>query len=129
MSSEKKYLLISVDIADDEEVIHVGAPASVSTMSEHKSASDNSAEYRQSSSRNEAAFAESSVEVPAESGQNKQQNRASGGVSEPVDESIQQTLEDLEAPVPFAKMQKIVLVVLALVVLAFAIYWFTVHGA
>ena len=129
MSSEKKYSLISVDIADDEEVIRVGTPTSSPSLSEHKSVSGNLSESENPSSDSGEGFSESAAEAFVEPEQNRQKNTVSGNASKPIDESIQQTLEDLDAPVPFANMQKIVLVVLALVVVACAIYWFTTHGA
>lgn len=128
MCPEKKYSLISVDIADDEEVIHIGAPVGASASSAQKGISGNSAEFGKTSSGSDEGFARSATEASVELKQNAQKNSKFEGVSKSTEDSIQQTLEDLDAPVPFANMQKIVLVVLALVVVAFAIYWFTMHG-
>ncbi len=124
MPDDKKYSLISVDVAPEEEVLHVDASgvhaqgAADANGSGDGHAAGAVASERQSDAPSEgrsrsAAGKNAAGEAAAEAAPSHSASQ----------DSYQATQEDLEGPVPFAGLQKIIVAVVVLCLIGFAVYF------
>lgn len=131
MADDKKYSLISVDDASDEEVyrvdehgVHVvrgaGEGLSGAVSAQDADASDAPGETDQAS------------EAPAHGAEAKPAGSpapaASDASAAEADDEEQQTLEDLEGSGPLPGMQRAIVIVLVLALVAFIAYFFIAHN-
>ncbi len=128
MPDDKKYSLISVDVAPEEEVLRVDASGV------HAQGSTQGAADANGSGDGHAAGAvasERQSDAPSE-GRSRSaagKNAAGEAAAEAApshsasQDSYQATQEDLEGPVPFAGLQKIIIAVVVLCLIGFAVYF------
>ena len=141
MPNEKKYSLISVEVAPDEEVLRVDA----SGVHEQTALQGSSAAASADASQGQGSFApagggqpgayatapdQQAEAAPAASGDGNTADEVAGKeVSSRPDssDSYQATEEDLQGPVPMAGLQKAIIAVVVLCLVGFAVYFGFTH--
>lgn len=129
MPDDKKYSLISVDVAPGEEVLRVDASGvhaqgsaqgtagtngagdghiAGAVASEHQSDAPSEGPSRSAAGKNAAGKAAAAEAAPSHSASQ---------------DSYQATQEDLEGPVPMAGLQKVIIAVVVLCLIGFAVYF------
>lgn len=126
MAKEKEtYSLISVDVAPEEEVVHVDAhgvhrdissdPQAVSQLDAKQRRNDLTASSEEGFSSLKAVGSGESVS-------------SDGALKEPVETDSYDGRDDLEGPVPMAGMQRIIIAVVVVCLVAFIVYFVVMHG-
>ncbi len=141
MPDKKKYSLISVEVAPDEEVLHVdasgvheqtapqGASAAASADAAQGQGGSASAGGGQPGAYATAPNRQAEA-APAASGDGNTAEEVAGkAVSSRPDsgDSYQATEKDLEGPVPMAGLQKAIIAVVVLCLVGFAVYFGFTH--
>ncbi len=141
MPDKKKYSLISVEVAPDEEVLHVdasGVHEQTAPQGASAAASADAAQGRGVSAPagggQPGAYATApnrqAEAAPAASGDGNTAEEVAGkAVSSRHDsgDSYQATEKDLEGPVPMAGLQKAIIAVVVLCLVGFAVYFGFTH--
>ena len=140
MPDKKKYSLISVDVAPEEEVLRVDATGVHEQTAPQSSVSAAPADSAQSEGRSSAADGgqpgayatapDRQAEAPAASGDGNTADEVAGKeVSSRPDssDSYQATEEDLQGPVPMVGLQKAIIAVVVLCLVGFAVYFGFTH--
>lgn len=130
MADDKKYSLISVDDSSDEEVyrvdergIHVVQGAGEELSCAVSAADADAADAQAEADRESGGHARGAAVEPAES----PEAAADAAAAEASDEE-QQTLEDLEGSGPLPGMQRAIVIVLVVALVAFIAYFFIAHN-
>ena len=137
MAEDKKYSLISVDVAPDEEVLHVDASGVHAQTAPVRSDVADSADSAQAvadgidaGNGDHAAGAVASdrrFDVPSAGDGGSSSGKDAAGEAAPLrsdsQDSYQATQEDLEGPVPMAGLQKVIIAVVVLCLVGFAVYF------
>ena len=130
MTSDKKYSLISVDDISDEEVyrvdergVHVVQGAGEALSGAVSAQVANAADERGGAGQ----ASESQAHVAAAESAATPEGAADAAAAETDDEE-QQTLEDLEGSGPLPGMQRAIVIVLVLALVAFIAYFFIAHS-
>ncbi len=139
MAEEKKYSLISVDVAsDDEEVVHVGAQGAYTEAPAAKNngsatgayteapASQNDGLGKGADSTQNTSY-EDADRAPSTSSAQANQAASAAKSSKRADEGYVATEDDLEGPVPMAGLQKAVIAVVILILVGFVAYFGFAH--
>ena len=140
MAEDKKYSLISVDVAPDEEVLHVDASgvheqaavqgASAAASADADQGQGGSVAAGTGSAGAYAAAPSQQAEAPAASGDGNAAEEAAGKAVSPrpdSSDSYQATEKDLEGPVPMAGLQKAIIAVVVVCLVGFAAYFGFTH--
>ena len=141
MPEKKKYSLISVDVAPEEEVLRVDATGVHEQTAPQSSVSAAPADSAQSEGRSSAADGgqpgayatapdQQAEAAPAASGDGNTADEVAGKeVSSRPDssDSYQATEEDLQGPVPMVGLQKAIIVGGVLCLVGFAVYFGFTH--
>ncbi len=127
MPDDKKYSLISVDVAPEEEVLRVDASGvhaqgSIQGAADANGSGDGHAAGAVASEHQ--SDAPSGGRSRSATGENAAGNAAEAAPSHSASQdSYQATQEDLEGPVPMAGLQKIIIAVVVLCLIGFAVYF------
>lgn len=144
MAEDKKYSLISVDVAPDEEVLHVDASGVHEQAAVQGASAAASADADQGQGSSVAAGTGSAGAYAAASSQQADASpagnvapatgetagQAAGKAVSPrpdSSDSYQATEKDLEGPVPMAGLQKAIIAVVVVCLVGFAAYFGFTH--
>ncbi len=129
MPNEKKYSLISVDVAPEEEVLRVDATGVHEQTAPQSSVSAAPADSAQSEGRSSAADGKRADVYATAPNQREGASAAGKSASSHADsqDSYQATEEDLQGPVPMAGLQKAIIAVVVLCLVGFAVYFGFTH--
>lgn len=127
MAKEKEtYSLISVDVAPEEEVVHVDA---------HGVHRDISSDPQEGVSQLDAKQRRNDLTASSEEGFSSlkavgsgESVSSDGALKEPVETDSYDGRDDLEGPVPMAGMQRIIIAVVVVCLVAFIVYFVVMHG-
>lgn len=127
MAKEKEtYSLISVDVAPEEEVVRVDAHGvhRGSSFDPQEAVSQLDAKQRRNDSTaiSEEGFSSLKAVGPGES------VSPDGALKEPVETDSYDGRDDLEGSVPMAGMQRIIIAVVVVCLVAFIVYFAVMHG-
>lgn len=127
--NEKKYSLISVDVAPDEEVLRVDAAGVHEQTAPQSSVSAAPADSAQGEGRSSAADGECADVYATAPNQRDGASAASKAAPSHAasQDSYQATEEDLQGPVPMAGLQKAIIAVVVLCLVGFAVYFGFTH--
>lgn len=127
MAKEKEtYSLISVDVAPEEEVVHVDAHGVHRGISSDPQEAVSRLDTKQRRSDltaiSEEGLSSLNAVGPGES------VSPDGALKEPVETDSYDGRDDLEGPVPMAGMQRIIIAVVVVCLVAFIVYFAVMHG-
>lgn len=116
------YSLISVDIAPDEEVVRVDAQG----VHRERTGPATTGAGKQAAAAANVAVPESAKHAAASSAQNTAGSAADKSAADESDSYDGR--DDLDGPVPMAGVQRAIIVVVVLCLVAFAVYFAVSHG-
>lgn len=127
MAKEKEtYSLISVDIAPEEEVVHVDAHGVHRGISSDPQDAASQLDGKQRRSDLVASSEEGCSSLNAVG--SGEPVSSDGALKEPAETDSYDGSDDLEGPVPMAGMQRVIIAAVVVCLVAFIVYFAVMHG-